>query len=142
VGHERFQEPADLGPDDRQRCRAVLLALPEIEHQAATCLQVDNDGADVAGLIPVELVELFQRGEAASLMGSNELSRTMANIVGPPDLRCVLPLYRLDEARIAQIQPDLSPAVAARTALSISPSGRFSGSPLEETIGFCCASGG
>jgi hypothetical protein len=35
VGHERFQEPADLGPEDRQRCRAVLLALPEIEHQAA-----------------------------------------------------------------------------------------------------------
>jgi hypothetical protein len=49
------------GPRTDNAC-AVLLALPEIEHQAATCLQVDNDGADVAGLIPVELVELFQRG--------------------------------------------------------------------------------
>ena len=55
--------------------------LPELEHQAATCLQVDNDGADIAGLSPVDLVELFQRGEAATLTGSNELSRTMANIV-------------------------------------------------------------
>jgi hypothetical protein len=82
VGHQRFQEPADLGPEDRQRCRAVLLALPEIEHQAATCLQVDNDGADVAGLIPVELVELFQRGGSGQLDGvENELSRTMAYIV-------------------------------------------------------------
>ena len=81
MGHERFEKPADLGPDDRQRRRAVLLALPEIEREAATCLQVDNDGADVAGLSPVDLVELFQRGEAANLTGSNELSRTMANIV-------------------------------------------------------------
>ena len=67
MGHERFEEPADLGPDDRQRCRAVLLALPEIEHQAATCLQVDNDGADVAGLNPVDLVKLFQRGRSGLL---------------------------------------------------------------------------
>ena len=44
-------------------------------------MQVDNDGADIAGLSPVDLVELFQRGEAATLTGSNELSRTMANIV-------------------------------------------------------------
>ena len=29
---------------------------------------------------------------------------------------------------------DVSPAVAARTASSISPSGRFAGSPLDETI--------
>ena len=42
---------------------------------------LDNHGADVAGLTPVDLVELFQRGEAASLMGSNELSRTMAYIL-------------------------------------------------------------
>ena len=81
VGRERFEEPADLGPDDGQGCRAVLLALPQIEHQAATCLQVDNHGADVAGLTPVDLVELSQRGEASSLMGSNELSRTMAYIL-------------------------------------------------------------
>ena len=73
MGHERFEEPADLGPDDGQRCRAVLLALPQIEH--------DNHGADVAGLTPVDLVELSQRGEASSLMGSNELSRTMAYIL-------------------------------------------------------------
>jgi hypothetical protein len=45
-------------------------------------LQVDNDGADVAGLIPVELVELFQRGGSGQLDGvENELSRTMAYIV-------------------------------------------------------------
>ena len=69
MGHERFEEPANLGPDDGQRCRAVLLALPKIEYQAATCLQVDNDGADVAGLTPVGLVELFQRGGSLQLGG-------------------------------------------------------------------------
>ena len=86
MGHERFQEPADLGPEDRQRCRAVLLALPEIEHQAATCLQVANDGADIAELSPMDLVEPFQRGEPASLMGSNEFNLTTAYIV-------VLPIF-------------------------------------------------
>ncbi len=50
------------GPTTDSAARAVLLALPQIEHQAATCLQVDNHGADVAGLTPVDLVELFQRG--------------------------------------------------------------------------------
>ena len=59
----------------------MFLVLPEIEHQAATCLQVDNDGADVARLTPVDLVELFQRGGGVQLDGSNELSRTMAYIV-------------------------------------------------------------
>jgi hypothetical protein len=39
----------------------VILTLPEIDHQTATRLQVDNDGADVTGLIPVDPVELFQR---------------------------------------------------------------------------------
>jgi hypothetical protein len=81
VGHERFEEPADLGPDDGQGCSAVLLALPEIEHEAATCVQVHNDGADVAGLTPVDLVELFQRWGSVQFDGSNELSRTMAYIV-------------------------------------------------------------
>jgi hypothetical protein len=81
LGHERFEEPTDLGPDDGQRCYAVLLALPQIEHHVATCLQVDNDGADVAGLTPVDLVELFQRGGSVQLDGSNELSRTMAYIL-------------------------------------------------------------
>ena len=69
MGHERFEAPADLGPDDGQRCRAVLLALLQIEHQTATCLQVDNHGADVAGLTPVDLVELFQRGGSVQLDG-------------------------------------------------------------------------
>ncbi len=81
MGHERFEEPADLGPDDGQRCRAVLLALPQIEHQAATCLQVDNHGADVAGLIPVDLVELFQRGGSVQLDGVERVESPMAYIL-------------------------------------------------------------
>jgi hypothetical protein len=44
-------------------------------------MQIDDDGADKAGLSPVDAVELFQRGEAASLIGSNEFSRTTANIM-------------------------------------------------------------
>jgi hypothetical protein len=48
----------------------------------------------------------------------------------------------LGDARLVEPVQGVSPAVAARTASSISPRGRFSGSPLEETIGFCCTSGG
>ena len=36
---------------------AAALSLPEVEHKAAACLQVDDEGPDVAGLSPVELVE-------------------------------------------------------------------------------------
>jgi hypothetical protein len=48
--------------------------------------RADNDDADVAGLSPVDLIELFQRGEPANLMGSNELSRTTAYIL-------ILPIF-------------------------------------------------
>jgi hypothetical protein len=75
VGHERFEEPAALEPNDSQRRRAALRALPEIEHQAATCLQVDNDATDGAGLSPVDLVELFQRGRSGQPDGVERVGR-------------------------------------------------------------------
>jgi hypothetical protein len=75
----------------------VLLAFPEIEHQAATCLQVDNDGADVAGLSPVDLIELFQRGGTRQLDGVKRVSRTTAYIL-------VLPIFGMFlELRIRRV---------------------------------------
>lgn len=81
VGKELIDEPPDFGLQDRQRRSAVLLALPEVEHQAVGCLQVDDDGPDVTGLNPVELVERSSLSPAAaSLLGSNEFRLTTAYI--------------------------------------------------------------
>jgi hypothetical protein len=38
----------------------VLLALPQVEHEAASFSQVDHDAVDIAGLGCVNLVELFK----------------------------------------------------------------------------------